>query len=288
MRPIFPSGRPLHTFALAATVLVSAGTAACFRSDTVIHVKADGTGTIEQTNLANQQMLAMAAGMAKSAAKEAGADASQTPNLEGIGDLFDEAKIREQASTFGEGVRYVSSEPMTQDGLTGVKAVFAFQDVRLLNMSNGGASRGGAPAPQLRFDLQRATDGGSTLQIRLPQGTRPEATPDAAATTAPATPPRQDIPPEALAMVRNMFKGARLTVGVEVEGAIVTTDAPAREGSRVTVFGLDFEQLLSDPAKFAALQGMKPGADFATVRKALEGVPGVVMPSTPTVSIQFR
>jgi hypothetical protein len=288
MRPIPQAGRRLHALALAATVLLSAGTAACFRSDTVIHVKADGTGTIEQTNLANKQMLSMAAGMAKSAATEAGADASKAPNLDGLGDLFDEAKIREQASTFGEGVRFVSSEPLTQDGLTGVKAVFAFQDVRLLNMSNGGASRGGAPAPQLRFDLQRATDGASTLQIRLPEGARPAAAADPAATTAPAPPPRQEIPPEALAMVRNMFKGARLSIGVEVDGAIVTTDAPAREGSRVTVFGLDFEQLLSDPAKFSALQGMKPGADFATVRKALEGVPGVVMPATPSVSIQFR
>jgi hypothetical protein len=251
-------------------------------------VKADGTGTIEQTNLANKQMLGMAAGMAKSAAQEAGADASKTPSLDNIGDLFDEARIREQASTFGEGVRFVSSEPLTQDGLTGVKAVFAFEDVRLLNLSNGRSATGGA-APQLRFDLQRAADGGSTLRIRLPEGARPAAPPDAAATTPPATtPPRQEIPPEALAMVRNMFKGARLTVGVEVDGAIVTTDAPSREGSRVTVFGLDFEQLLSDPAKFAALQGMKPGADFATVRKALEGVPGVVMPATPTVSVEFR
>jgi hypothetical protein len=288
LRPITPFGRLVRTLAAVATVLAAAATAACFRSDTVIHVKADGTGTIEQTNLANKQMLGMAAGMAKSAAQEAGADASKTPSLDNIGDLFDEARIREQASTFGEGVRFVSSEPLTQDGLTGVKAVFAFEDVRLLNLSNGRSATGGA-APQLRFDLQRAADGGSTLRIRLPEGARPAAPPDAAATTPPATtPPRQEIPPEALAMVRNMFKGARLTVGVEVDGAIVTTDAPSREGSRVTVFGLDFEQLLSDPAKFAALQGMKPGADFATVRKALEGVPGVVMPATPTVSVEFR
>jgi hypothetical protein len=288
MRPIFPSRHRLRALILAATVVFSAATAACFRSDTVIHVKADGTGTIEQTNLANKEMLSMAAGMAKSAAKEAGADASKTPSLDNLGDLFDEAKIREQASTFGEGVRFVSSEPLAQDGLSGVKAVFAFEDVRLLNMSNGTGSRGGAPTPQMRFDLQRATDGSSTLRIRLPEGARPAATTDPAAATPPATPPRQDIPPEALAMVRNMFKGARLSIDVEVEGAIVTTDAPARAGSRVTVFGLDVEQLLSDPAKFAALQGMKPGADFATVRKALEGVPGVVMPATPTVSIQFR
>ncbi len=89
-------------------------------------------------------------------------------------------------------------------------------------------------------------------------------------------------------MVRNMFKGARVTVAVEVEGAIVTTDGPKRDGSRVTIFGLDFEQLLSDPSRFAALQGLKPGTDFATARKALEGVPGVLLPETPTVTIEFR
>jgi hypothetical protein len=68
----------------------------------------------------------------------------------------------------------------------------------------------------------------------------------------------------------------------------VSTDAPRRDGSRVTIFALDFEQLLSDPSKFSALQGMKPGTDFATARKALEGVPGVLLPTTSTVTIEFR
>jgi hypothetical protein len=89
-------------------------------------------------------------------------------------------------------------------------------------------------------------------------------------------------------MVRNLFKGAHITIAVEVDGAIVTTDAPRRDGSRVTLIGLDFEQLLSDPTKFSALQAMKPGADFMTVQRTLEGVPGVVMPATPTVTIEFR
>lgn len=89
-------------------------------------------------------------------------------------------------------------------------------------------------------------------------------------------------------MVRNMFKGARMTVAVEVDGAIVTTDGPQRDGSRVTVFAVDFEQLLSDPSKFSALQSMKPGTDFSAARKALDGVPGVILPDTPLVTIQFR
>jgi hypothetical protein len=79
-----------------------------------------------------------------------------------------------------------------------------------------------------------------------------------------------------------------MTVAVEVDGAIVTTDGPKRDGSRVTVFGVDFEQLLSDPSKFSALQGLKPGTDFATARRALEGVPGVILPEAPTVTIEFR
>jgi hypothetical protein len=90
-------------------------------------------------------------------------------------------------------------------------------------------------------------------------------------------------------MVRSMFKGARITIAVEVDGAILTTEGGGkRDGSRVTIFGFDFEQLFSDPSKLSALQQLKPGIDFATARKALEGVPGVILPEGPTVSIEFR
>ncbi|MEO5821836.1 MAG: hypothetical protein ABIT71_15140 [Vicinamibacteraceae bacterium] len=280
----------MRRLAIALVVVAAVLSSACFQSETVIRVKADGTGTIEQTNLANKELLGMAAGMAKQAVQNAGGTGgvgSTSPNLDNIGDLFDEAKIREQASSFGSGVRYVSSAPLTQDGLSGVKATFAFDDVRLLNLSNPRGASSATPTPPLRFELVAADAGGSTLRVRLPQGraATDDAVPPAAAETAA---PKPDLPPEALAMVRNMFKGARMTVAIEVEGAIVTTDAPQRDGRRVTIFAVDFEQLLSDPSKFAALQSMKPGTDFATVRKALEGVPGVILPATPTVTIEFR
>jgi hypothetical protein len=283
----------MRRLVIPLVVVAAALSTACFQSETIIRVKADGTGTIEQTNLADKQMLGMAAGMAKQAVENAGGTGgvgSTSPNVDNLGDLFDEAKIREQASSFGLGVRFVSSAPLAQNGLTGVKATFAFDDVRLLNLNNRQGGGSAAPTPQLRFDLEKpaATDGATVLRVRLPQGTRPpEGAPvDTAAPAAPAQ--RPDLPPEALAMVRNMFKGAHVNVAVEVDGAIVTTDGPKRDGSRVTIFGLDFEQLLSDPSKFSALQGLKPGTDFATARRALEGVPGVLLPAAPTVTIEFR
>ena len=198
----------------------------------------------------------MAAGMAKQAVQNAGG-AGTAPNMDNLGDLFDEAKIREQASSFGLGVRFVSSEPIAQSGLTGVKATFAFDDVRLLNLNNRQSGASATPTPQLRFDLEKpAADGPTLLRIRLPQGTRSPDDPPADAAAAPTTAAqRPDLPPEALAMVRSMFKGARVSVAVEVDGAIVTTDGPKRDGSRVTIFGLDFEQLLSDPVEVLGAAG---------------------------------
>jgi hypothetical protein len=286
----FPPRLPLRTarwprvVALAWTLGAALVSGACFSSETVIHVRPDGSGTIEVTNLANKDALGMAAGLARGAAQQAGTDPARAPNLDNLGDLFDEAKIREMASGWGEGVRFVSSEPLTRDGMTGVRATFAFPDVRLLQTTAGGNT--GAPAPRLRFDITPGADGATVLTVRLPQGTAPAADGAAPAAVAPGAP--KEIPPEALAMVRGMFKGARIDVAVEVEGAIVTTDAPVRDGSRVTIFGLDFDRLLSDPAKFSALQGLKPGTDFVTARQALEGVPGVILPATPSVTIAFK
>jgi hypothetical protein len=97
----------------------------------------------------------------------------------------------------------------------------------------------------------------------------------------------QDIPPEAMAMVRSMFEGARLSVDVEVEGRIVKTNAPATTGGRATLIEVDFGQLLSDPSRLQALQSLKPGTDFETVRKTLDGAKGVKIPLTSPVTIDF-
>ena len=49
-----------------------------------------------------------------------------------------------------------------------------------------------------------------------------------------------------------------------------------------TLFAVDFGELLSDPSKLAALQTLRPGVDFDTVRKTLGqggSLPGSAPPS---------
>jgi hypothetical protein len=134
----------------------------------------------------------------------------------------------------------------------------------------------------MRFGLANVA-GRSVVSVTFPERAAGPAT-----TEAPRTPtPPTEIPPEALAMVKSMFEGARMAVDVEVDGRIVATNAPATSGARATLFAIDFAELLSDPSKLAALQTLKPGVDFDVVRKTLAGVKGVTLPAHQVVSIEF-
>lgn len=272
--------------ALAAAAFLSS---ACFSSETVIKLHPDGSGTIEQTNLVNTAAIGMAAGMAKSMAGDKGQGAKLPTGEE----LFSEDQMKKQAAQFGEGVRFVSSEKVSQNGMQGARAVYAFDKVDTLAVGKGrggasvesGPASGGPSSPPMQFALSKSGPTLSRLTISFPDQQR-----DAAAPSESTPGPGKglgDIPPEALAMVRSMFDGARLAVAVEVDGRIVKTNAPATSGARATLVEVDFGQLLADPAKFQALQSLRPGADFETVRKALADAKGVKIPVTSPVTIDF-
>jgi hypothetical protein len=282
---------PFRLLQLAALAVATAASAACFSSQTVIKLSPDGSGTIEQTNLVNTAMIGMAAGMAKSMAGDSGT-AGQLPKAD---DLFGEEQLKQQAAQLGDGVRFVSSEKLAQNGMQGARAIYAFDRVEALTMGSmrgsqreqaSGAPPTGATAPQMQFALTKSGPSLSRLTVSFPD--QKPATP--ATEPAPAASGKMpgDMPPEALAMVRSMFDGARIGVEVEVQGRIIKTTAPASTGARATLIEVDFGELLSDPARFQALQGLKPGADFDVVRKALEGAKGVKIPLAPTVTIDFE
>ena len=64
----------------------------------------------------------------------------------------------------------------------------------------------------------------------------------------------------ALQMMRQMFKGMHVAVEVEVEGEIIETNAGFREGSRVTLMDIQFDQILADPERFKRLASARnPG-----------------------------
>lgn len=256
----------------------SAALAGCINSATLITVKPDGSGTVQQTTLVNTgAMKAMMPGLSE-------------PGQPGT--TVNEADLRRAAERMGPGVRLVSAEPAKSGTFEGSTAVFAFDDINQLRVSQdpgmSGSSSGtfaSAPPPvenPVTFSLTRSGDA-SVLTVQFTDKPAPKDT----SAGAPAGGP--DVTdPTVMNMVKAMFDGFKVAIDLEVAGAIVNTNAEYVNGSRITLMEMDLGLLFADQEKLKALQGkVGPGASLTEVKPYLKDVKGIKLDG-PTVSVTFR
>lgn len=267
---------------VAALVLTAALCTGCIRSNTLIKVKADGSGTVEQTMLMNTSfMKGMLGGFG--GAQQTGAP-SGAPS---------EADMKRAATRMGEGVTFVSATPMKDpDGYEGSKAIFSFTDVTKLRVDQdpnlSGSTTGGISTPPkngnpVTFGFAKGTDGASTLTVTL----KDDVAKDAATPNKPSGGPDMDNP-QMLEMMKTMFKGFKVGIDVEVAGKILKTNADHVAGSRVTLLEMDMEMLLKDDAKLKELQAkLGPDASISELKPYLKDVKGLKI-NDPVVTIAFR
>ena len=264
----------------ALAVLFAATTlTACLDSSTIVKVKPDGSGTVEQTTLVNTAALK---GMMPGADKQAG------------GTMINREELERSAARMGKGVRLVSAEKATgAPGFEGTKAIFAFDDINQIQISedpsiSGGTSakRSSEPTAQdpVRFNFTRGANS-STLTINYidkpPSGS---VQPDPTA--------KSEMPdltnPMIMNMLKTMFQGFKINIGLEVVGNIVKTNAEYVSGPRITLLEMDIAELLSDEAKLKALQGkIGPDASLTSVKPYLKDIKGIKIDG-PSISVEFR
>jgi hypothetical protein len=138
------------------------------------------------------------------------------------------------------------------------------------------------------FAMTPGSGGAKVLSITMPEGKK-DAT---AKTTKPAkpegAPDMKDMPPEALAMMKSMFQGAKIGIDVEVAGQLVKSNSPHVTGSRVTLMEIDLGALMEDPKKLEQMQNLGSGASFEDARKVLGDVKGVKLPASRVTTIEFK
>jgi hypothetical protein len=263
--------------ALAVAATLCTG---CIRSATLIKVKADGSGTVEQTMLVNL-------GLMKGMFNGMGGAPAQAPGA------INEADMKRTAQRMGEGVTYVSATPMkADDGFEGSKAIFAFTDITKLRVDQdpnlSGSTTGGISTPPksdnpVTFGFVKGATGDSTLTVTL--NDKPKG--DATKTDAPTGGPDMDNP-QMLDMMRSMFKGFKIGIDVEVAGKILKTNADHVAGSRVTLLEMDLSELLQDEGKLKEVQKMLgPSASVSELKPYLKDVKGLKV-NDPVVTIAFR
>lgn len=245
----------------------------CLNTATLVKVKPDGSGTIEQTLLVNRQALkGVMAGMGGSGEiKESGA--------------VNEAEFKRGAERMG--ARPVSLTPIKEGSFEGTRAIYAFDDISKIRIDQDpqmGAATGGAQPSMsnnpIRFSLTKQ-GGVSELTIAFDDKA-------VSAATAKSPPVPESIDPAMLQMIKGVFQGFKIAIDLEIDGTIVKTNADYVTGSRITLLELDLGQLLENEEALKALQSkIRPGVSIAEVKPFLKDVKGVKI-NHPTVSVEYR
>jgi len=271
-------------------VLVCAPATSCITWITTIKVKPDGSGTIEQSvamkTEAAEQLAAMAASFGDGASK-----AKDAPP-----ELFTEKEMREAAAKYGEGVTFISSQPVKTKETVGRVATYAFTDITKVRVNQkppspqedvspgrSGTSRGAAStgSDDVSFKFVRHPAGTSVVTVVFPE---PDLSKKKDADTEKSTETKKPDPQQ-LAMMKKMFDGLRIDIALEVAGAIVKTNSPYVQGSRVTLLEVDFSQLITNDALLAKVSNP---TSIEEAKKALQGVKGVKVNLDREVMVEFK
>ena len=269
---------------IVAVSALSALLAGCFNSTTVISVKPDGSGTIEQTTTMSPQALAqmqqMTGGMGQGAGKPAG--------------FLNEPDLRAAAPRMGEGVTFVSATPIHTADAEGTRAVYAFTDITKLRMDQkppaaaGGAGAmampGGAAPEDMLFRFAKTPAGTSRVTVVFPEAKVDQARKAAQAQQAQPAAAKDPMQAAALAMAKQMLNGMKISIALQPAGRIVKTNSPFVQGQQVTLLEIDMGQLMADETILQKLQG---AASLEDAKAMLKGVKGVKLNPDREVSVEF-
>jgi len=274
----------LRLGALAALVAALSG---CITFFTELHVAPDGSGTLVQTVSMNPEafkgaMQEFAKGMGGS-----GEIKETTKEDKDEKGPFSTAQLAEKARDLGDGVTFVSAEPIRSATAQGMRVTYRFTDVSKIFVNPKpaaalGTEGAGKSAPRsMHFRFERKGDRSILTAILPPDEKKKGEVPPPAASS--------DVDEQQLALLKQMFKGMHLRLTVDVDGRIVSTDAAFHTDRKVTFMDLDFDPLLDKPETLKALNARfsAAGGDDAKTAAALSELPGIKVDVKPEIRIEF-
>ena len=263
---------------IAATTLTS-----CIQSSTLIKLKPDGSGTIEQT------MTMTSEAAAQLTALSAMGDQKSKTAAGASNEVFSEADARNAISKMGTGVTYVSSEKIDAADRKGRKAIYAFPDIRKVMVEEmaappspgdlGGASGVAPKDAPMKFSFAQLPGGHALLTIAMPAVAAPASPAPEMAGAAAALQNNAQM----MEMMKMFLKGLQVDAAIQVDNLIKTT-SPYVSGGTVTLLSVDFDKVLADPS---LLERMQKAKTLAETKAFLKDAKGFKVITDPQLTIEF-
>ena len=262
----------------------------CIQNDTVIHVRPDGSGFVEETVMVSNSIVESMQALGQAfTTEEKGANKDSKPSdQDPVQEMIKDA--RKKVHQFGSDVTFVSAAPVKAGEMTGYKAIYAFDDINKLKISQNPGDKVGKPEggegslPKKEDTVLFAFRKGpvSTLTVTMP-GDKKAAALD-----------QKDVKEgvnkadsEAGKALGMLFKDMRVRIALKIEGAIVKTNATYRDGTLLTMLDLQFSKILENKAAFEKVSAMKPKT-VEEMKDLVKHIEGLKVELNSPVVVEFR
>ena len=291
--------------AMLMTIILSG----CIQDTIVIHVKPDGSGTIEETFLLSNSMVKMMESIAGGIAgpvKEEGVqdnkegtkgntekEAKQTRD-DAIAKMVKDAEKRTE--TFGAAVKFVSAKPVKTDTASGYNALYSFRDIGEVKVNQNPGSRMDGQESQKsnsqkeQYLLFRFTRGSpARLVVILPaqketSGDKSGA-PDNGKTAEGKS--GKEASAQSPEMIKNLFQDMKVKIAIQFEGTIINTNATYRDGSTVTLIEMDIGKLMTNTTLFKQVLAANP-LSVGETKVLFKNVEGLKFETNNQVTVDFK
>jgi len=269
-----------HFFKLFLIVLAVILQTGCLKVETNITVNKDGSGTIDETILMSKVFVDILTEFS-----QAVDDTTVTQEFS----PFNEEEIMNAAGNYGEDVKYVSSERISNTEWEGFKATYSFADLNKIQLR---------PDPDGRLsvgmDEDESTDESPDYYFfNFTKGNISEVTidrPDIEENFNDDDTLEQEIEIEDEEIddqFVNMMEGMNILVTMQFNGEIVETNASYVEGSKITLIGLDVGKLLQDKENLEMFKKKQPSS-ITELQEMVDKVPGMKLELQKPVTVNFK
>ncbi|MEJ2102951.1 MAG: hypothetical protein P8X47_00080 [Ignavibacteriaceae bacterium] len=255
--------------------------AGCLQVDTTINVNKDGSGTINEKVLFSKTFVNMIKEFAQSFSDSASADQEDLS-------MFKDDEIKADAKDFGEDVKYVSHKLISNDKWEGYEAVYSFNDVTKIKIKPDPGSKvsigeEGAEAPSEEDFYFFKFVKGNTPELIID---RPEI--KLSGETEENNQEQSEQNDEGMNdEILKMMEGMSVTVSVDVKGKIENTNASYVDGSKITLFEMNFAEMMKNKEAFKEFKNKEP-KNIDEMKAFLEKFPGMKIQIDRPVTIKFK
>lgn len=254
--------------------------AGCLQVETTLKVNKDGSGYIDEKVLFSKTFVNMLKDFA-----EAFQDSASTEEFS----VFSEEEIIADAKDYGENVVYVSYKKIDNENWEGYQATYSFDDITKIKIS---------PSPDSKVDMgDQAAENEQEAEyyfFKFVKGNTPQLIIDRPVIELnEETDENNDSEDsvqsdeEAGEEFVKMMEGMKIDIAIEVEGEIINTNATYVQGSRVTLFQMDFSEMMKNKEGFEEFKKNEP-KNIDEMKKYLEKLPGIKLEVEKPVTINFK